>query len=367
MLPKADIERVLAPLESARPFPGRAYVDEEIFGFEEEHIFARSWLCAGREDEVALPGQWLRTRIARENVVVVRGPDLALRAFLDVCRHRGAALVSADCGRTARITCPYHGWTYELDGRLVKAPFAPNGFDPKQHPLHAVKVATWAGFVFVTLDGEAPPLEEAMGAIPPWLDPVRLATLQRKSRVTYEVFANWKLSIENFQESHHFPLVHRALEELTPTSDARTWLGGGLWLGGTMEIAGGAETVSLSGKRNGRPLIVDREERIVHDAMLFPTLLTSLQPDYLLTYRLVPLAVDRTRVIADVHFHPEAQEIADVVDFWATVNAEDKAICESQQKNARSRGFRPACYATVEEGMQAFDRIVARAYERGAR
>jgi Rieske 2Fe-2S family protein len=351
-------------LARARPLPGRAYVDASRFALERERIFARAWICVGREDEVALPGQWIREQVAGEPLLVVRGPDLALRALFDVCRHRGASLSGgARCGRARQLECPYHGWTYELDGRLAAAPFAPEGFVRAEHGLREARVDSWRGFLFVTLDAAAPPLAEWLEGAPPWLDAPTLSTLRRASRVEHVAHANWKLVAQNFQESHHFPRVHRALERFTPTAEADTWGPRGRWLGGTMRLRG-AETVSLSGERRGRPLLVPRDRAgVVWDALLFPTLLTSLQPDYLLTYRLVPESPERTRVVADVYLHAAAfgpeLDLKDVLHFWERVNAEDRAICEDQQRNARSCAFDPACYATVEEGVLAFDRLVA--------
>jgi Rieske 2Fe-2S family protein len=230
--------------------------------------------------------------------------------------------------------------------------------------------------VFVTL-GErdsTPELEEWLGETPPWLDELReLPHLARGRRRVYEVNADWKLCAQNFQESHHFPRIHRELEQLTPTEHANTWLPkSGPWLGGTMAIADGAETVSRGGSRRDRPFLVPPvRRRTVHDAMLFPSLLTSLQPDYLLTYRLTPLAPGRTRIDADVYFHPAALvpgfDADDVYTFWDRVNEEDRAICEDQQANARSRAFEPAGYLDVEEGVEAFDRMVARAHLAGRR
>jgi Rieske 2Fe-2S family protein len=341
MLARSEIEAVLAPLADARGFPARAFVDPEVFAFEQQAIFDRSWICVGREEEISLPGQWLRAELGPEPIVVVRGADLQLRAFFDVCRHRGASIVGRKaCGRTAKFECPYHGWTYELDGR----------------GLRAARVQIWRRFVLVAIADEV----VEMGEAPPWLE--ALGPLKLGRRKEWSTAANWKLAVENFQESHHFPRVHRALEALTPTRSADTWSErfASRWLGGTMDIEG-AETVSRTGALEGRPLI--GPERRVHDAHLFPLLLTSLQPDYLLVYRLSPLAPDRTRITFDVWFHPAANVDAPAVyELWDEINAEDRAIIEDQQMNARSRAFAPARYAPVEEGMHAFDRLVAQAY-----
>jgi glycine betaine catabolism A len=365
----ADIAAVLAPLDRARPLPPRAYWDEAVFAFEREEIFERAFLCVGREDEIDKPGEWLRAPVTEEGVLVVRGADLSVRAFYNVCRHRAATLLEGSSGRLPCIECPYHGWTYELSGALSAAPHAPPGFDLRAHGLRPVKLEAWQGFLFVTLDPEAPSIERALSGAPPWLSRA-LPPLRRGQRSAYEVRANWKLIVENFQESHHFPLVHPALDHLTPCDDAQSVLSDGPWLGGIMDLIPDAETVSKSGKRGGRPFLSpEGERRRVFDAMLFPGLLLSLQPDYLLTYRIYPEAPDRTRIIADTYFHPAAFSAgfdpSDVLLFWEEVNRQDRAICERQQVGVRSRGYTASRYTLVEDGVHAFDRLVARRYESG--
>jgi Rieske 2Fe-2S family protein len=273
-------------------------------------------------------------------------------------------LVQGECGRADAFVCPYHGWRYGLDGALDEAPYAAEGFDCDKHGLFALRAETWAGFVFVTAAADVPPLASFLGDVPPWLVEAPLSLLERAHRSSWEVAANWKLVVENFQESHHFPRVHPGLESLTPTSRASTWFGEGPWLGGTMELAGAAETVSTTGLLRGRPVIVGPgRARRVHDALLFPAMLTSLQPDYLLTYRLVPRGPASTIVVADVLLHPAAPagSADEVIAFWAATNAEDRAACERQQLGLRTRGFESAGYVTVEEGVHAFDVMVARA------
>ncbi len=370
----SELERVLAPLDTAAPLPSRAFTDDAVLSFERSAIFDRAWTCVGREDEIAHPGAWLRTPLGFGRVVVMRGVDLELRAFFDVCRHRAMPLLEGDQGRMETLTCPYHGWTYDSCGALREAPDTPDDFDRSEHGLRRARVATWGGFLFVTLDANAPTLPESLGEIPPWLSRVHLSTLVRGRRTRWEVAANWKLLVENFQEAHHFPRVHPGLEHVTPAARSSSITGDGPWLGGVMELVAGMQTVSLDGSRHDRPFIVPPEDRrLVHDAMLFPTLLTSLQPDYFLTYRLWPLASDRTEVTADVLFHPSAhqegvdpRDPCDVYDFWDRVNAEDRSVCERQQLGMRSGGWQPSRYARVEDGMHAFDRLVARAYLRGA-
>src|SRR5262245_26275638 len=163
-LDRRELDQVLAPIERARPFPSRAFTDERVFAFEEQRIFGHSWICVGSVDDLRLPGQWVREIVAGEPIAVVRGPDLRLRAFFDVCLHRGASLVSrAPCGRSERLQCPYHGWTYELDGRLTLAPFAAPSFDLANRRLRETHMDVWRGLVFVKLSDAPDPLEHWLG------------------------------------------------------------------------------------------------------------------------------------------------------------------------------------------------------------
>ncbi len=362
-LDRASLEQVLLPLAEARSLPAAAYTDDSVLAFERRAILAAGWTCLGRESDVMTPGSWITAEIACDSVIVMRGDDLELRAFYNLCVHRGVPLLSSESGRCANqtLTCQYHGWTYGTTGRLLSAPHTPPGFAREAHGLRPLRVETWQGFVFATRDREAPPVTAWMGTLPPWLAQTPLGHLVSGRTTRWETGANWKWLVANFQESHHFTRVHPELEKLTPNASAMTHHPpGSQWLGGTMEIE--AETVSRSGKLQGRPRIVREEARRVCDAMLFPTLLTSLQPDYFLTYRLEPLSATRTRVVADVLFHPaaKAESFPDVFDLWDTINAEDKAICEAQQVGVSSLGFVPGPYTTVDEGVHAFEQMIAR-------
>ena len=359
-----DLTGTLAAFDEARPLPPSACWDEDVFAFDRDAIFGRAWLCVGHASTLAAPGAWSLAPITPEGILVVRGDDGIVRAFYNVCRHRGAPLVDAPCGRAESLACPYHRWSYALDGALRAAPGARPSLDRSGAGLVPVRLAAWNGLLFVNLDPDAPDLDRALAGAPPWF--ADLPPLTRIGEARYEVRANWKLCVENFQESHHFPLVHPALEALTPTARAASLVGDGPWLGGLMDIVSSAETVSTSGRRHDRPFLVAEDaRRRVCDAHLFPGLLTSLQPDYFLTYRLHPIAPDRTLVIAETYAHPDCprgESITDVLGFWERVNAEDRAVCERQQIGIRSRGYAPVGYAAVEDGVHAFDRIVARRY-----
>ncbi|MGC4079509.1 MAG: aromatic ring-hydroxylating dioxygenase subunit alpha [Rubrivivax sp.] len=324
------------------------YGDSARFARERSRIFEREWICVGRVEDLSARGSFLRAPLTRAGVVVVRGADDVLRAFHAVCPHRGAAFVDRAEGSTERFVCPYHGFAFELDGRACA----------KSDNLSPVRLEQHSGFLFVTLSSDAPPLAEAYGEAPPWLARANLSNLLRARRVAYDVEADWKIVVENFQESLHFPTVHPALEAITPSARAETWTPfSGPWLGGLMPIVAEKETVSVSGELRGRALLVPEEDRrVVRDAMRFPNLLTSLQPDYLLTFTIFPLSPERTHVIASTYAR-EGGDIDDVLSFWSRVYEEDRVACERQHRGAISLPREPR-YTEVEEGAQAFVAMV---------
>jgi Rieske 2Fe-2S family protein len=337
MMTRAELEAVIAPLSRAAPLPSQAYLDPDVLALERRAIFDRSWSCIGLAEDVELPGSFVRQPNSR--LIAMRGEDLALRAMFDVCVHRGSTLLDGERGRVGRIECPYHGWSYDLAGRLqTKLP----AFEGARLPS-----------AFVTTMGPLVLVSRVESSLPPWRE---LPLVHRVHSDRWVTAANWKLLAENFQESHHFPRVHPKLEALTPYASSSSRHGEGPWLEGTMELT--AETVSLDGGTHGRPRIGPPR---VHDALLFPSTFLSLQPDYLLVYRLTPEAVDRTRVDFDVLAHPSVPSMPDVTDLWETINAEDRAICERQQLGIASGAWTPRAYDPSEDGTHAFDRKVAAA------
>jgi glycine betaine catabolism A len=355
------VRATLAVDSEARQLPGEAYGEA---GFTlDAAIFRDAWLPVAHASELAVPGTFVACEVFGERIVIVRGADLELRAFYDRCLHRGTPLTEGACGRAERLelVCPYHGLAYDLRGR-------PDGERARSlgvvaESLEAAPLAERFGFVFVA----ASPPRRALAdeTAPPWLERASMGLLRLARRSAHEVAANWKLLVQNFQESHHFPTVHPSLEAKTPAMRSTSQAFGGRFLGGTMEIVPGAETVSDSGRLSGRPFVAaEPDRRRVGDAHLFPGWLTSLQPDYFLSYGLMPLSPDRTRVVADIYVHAAAPQAADdaLHAFWDRTNAEDRAICERQQRGVSSPSYRPGPYAPSEDGMRAFDRLVAAAY-----
>jgi len=191
------------------------YSDEELLRRERARIFARSWQYGGRAEQVASPGSFLATDAGGIPILVTRDREGQLRAFLNVCRHRGAVLLEG-CGERATVQCHYHAWTYDLDGSLRNAPRSEReaGFDRSEWSLRPASVGTWGPFLFVNPDPGAPPLDEHLGDLPETLArDIDVGNLVFHSRVEFGANANWKIVVENFLECYHCPTAHPSFSE----------------------------------------------------------------------------------------------------------------------------------------------------------
>lgn len=365
---------VRLPLGAARTLPRAAYVDEAVYAHELAGALWPAFHLVCRAAEVAAPGAVRLESVLGTEILLTRGPDLVLRGFHNVCRHRGSALLDGHLASARAIVCPYHGQTYDLVGRAVPSndPTRPCPVPPGT-ALTPVRVDTWGGFVFASLDvspaAEHPTrtLAHALSPVPQALQELGLRSLRHVRRSSWELAANWKLVIENFLESHHYPSVHPALERLTPHRLADTLPDPFPWNGGLTVIDPAVETVSEDGLRHDRPFLPglpDEERDRVRDYHLFPTTLVSRQPDYLLTYRVEPLGVTRTRITHDLLVHAASTGPADdVVAAWDRTNAEDARVIERQQRGIGGRGYLPGLVAPVEDGLRRFLNEMADIYE----
>jgi glycine betaine catabolism A len=368
----AEVAPVRRPVERAHLLPPRVFHDPDVFAYEQEAWFARTWSCVGRESDAARPGEYFLANVADEAIVIVRGHDERLRAFYNVCRHRGSRLLTEQAGRLVRFQCPYHAWTYELDGTLRRAPHteALEGFATADNGLVDVRVETWQGFVFLTLADDGPSLLSFLADLPPLVERYPIARLARARRIEYDVGANWKVIAENYSECYHCPGVHPQLNRLTPYDRGRNLRSEGPWAGGWMELAGSAATMSTDGERHGRPPlpgITPEDEGRVYYFVIWPGLLLSLHPDYVMTHHVRPLGPERSRVACDWLFDPATMERpgfdpGDAIGFWDLTNRQDWAVCELQQQGTRSRAYVPGRYALLEDMVHAFDLMVADRY-----
>jgi Rieske 2Fe-2S family protein len=364
---------VLAPtLGESRTLPAEAYRSRSVFDWEAEHFFEGGWVCVGRGDDLAEPGDQRAFRIGSEGILVVRDLEGALRGFYNTCRHRGHELLEPDASRTLRaIKCPYHAWVYQLDGTLGAAPrFGDHpGFDKADYPLIAARIAEWHGWIFVNAAGDAPDLGEVVGNLDTLIEPWELERLFVGASHTYEIAANWKTITENYHECYHCPSIHPELCVVTPPDSGENFAHDGHWVGGSMELKDFAETMSLTGESGGVPIrgLNDKQLREVYYFGLFPNLLISLHPDYVMTHRFEPLGPGRTKVECQWLFPPEARDRPDfsptyASEFWDITNREDWLACESVYRGLSSQGFRQGPFAWSEDEVHAFMALVAQGY-----
>jgi Rieske 2Fe-2S family protein len=369
----ADLAETLAEFGRSRMLPRAAYTSPEVLEFELERLFAGSWVCVARAEDLAEEGARLAVRVGRVGVLLVRSGegDGGLRAFANVCRHRGHELLAAgDSGHGRAVICPYHAWSYRLDGSLLGAPGmreAP-GFDPDGHALVALPLEVWHGFVLVNASADAPPLERHLGALDRVVAPYRPEAMLAMATHEYLPEANWKVLCENYHECYHCPRIHPELCRVSPPTSGHNYDLPGAWVGGSMELRDGATTMSFDGS-GGAPIEGLDGERLhtVQYLHLLPNLLLSLHPDYVMTHLIEPLDPGRSRIVCTWYFPREVAEgpgfdPAYAVDFWDRTNRQDWAACESVQRGLSNPHFRPGPLAPNEDAVYRFERLIARAY-----
>ncbi|MGH9363234.1 MAG: aromatic ring-hydroxylating oxygenase subunit alpha [Thermoanaerobaculia bacterium] len=353
--------------------PREYFTSEEVFGLEQERIFGRHWLLAGHVSQLAGPGSYFVYGVGRESVLVVRDGEGAIRAFHNHCRHRGTRLCTEEAGTLGgAIRCSYHSWTYELDGALRAAPNMTGvaGFDRADYPLHPVALADWRGFLFLNLGPDPRPLAEALPALHGRFEHWPLPELRSAHQTAYEVAANWKLFFHNYSECMHCPTVHPHLNRLTPYRQTENDLDEGPVLGGPMWMTNREGSMTMHGERCAPPFAeLSAEERgRVYYYTLFPSAFLSLHPDYVLVHRAQPLALDRTRIVCDWLFHPDAIaapgfDPGPAIEFWDLTNRQDWELCANAYLGVASSAWEPGPYSELESQLAAFDRQYLRALD----
>lgn len=348
----------------AKTLPQSAYVSQDVFKQELRRIFAQQWLCIGRTEQLPHSGHYWLCEALGESIIVLRD-KAAIRAFYNVCRHRGTRLCTENGRFPQTIQCPYHAWTYALDGRLLGAPnmHGVAGFDTADYPLAAVATAVWEGFIFINLTSDPVPFATAYAPILTKFSDWQLDQLVIGHEIVYDVAANWKLIFQNYSECYHCPTVHPALNALTPYKNSSNDLEEGPILGGPMQLDNPQGSMTRSGRRCAPPLgnLSGADLGLVYYYTLFPTMFISLHPDYVLVHRLEATAVDRTRIVCQWLFAPETAvqpnfDPSDAVDFWHQTNQEDWEMCQRSQAGIQSRAYTPGPYSNLESVLAAFDR-----------
>jgi glycine betaine catabolism A len=373
-LEPAALAMSLAPFGQSTMLPRDAYVSDAVFAWEQRNLLEGGWMCIGRTESMARPNDQRAVSVGRAGVFLMRDQHGALRSFANACRHRGHELLPCD-GQTVNrpiVVCPYHAWSYQLDGSLRMTPgFESEHFDASSHGLVQLPCEEWHGWIFVDASGCAPSIERHLSGLEALIAPYEPERLVTKGRHEYVVNANWKIMNENYQECYHCPMIHPELCKASPPRSGANYThpGEGAWVGGWMEIREDMDTMSLDGKSSANVLrgLSGEGARRVEYLAVFPNLLISLHPDYVMTHLLTPLGPDRTRVECSWAFAPEDTELegfdpAFAVDFWDITNRQDWLACESVQRGLSSARAVPGPMSADEDGVYQFVTMVARAY-----
>lgn len=366
-------ELTIAPISRASTIPSTWYVDPRIFDLEIERVFERSWQLVGRIDQIAQAGAYFTCEVGREPLIVVRGRDEVVRAFSNVCRHRGGPVARGE-GVLRAFHCAYHGWSYDLDGSLRAAPElgAIDEFDKEAIVLPAARVEVLPPFVFVNLDAGALPLQTAVGDLPDHLsryDPKRLRLVATR---TYDVACNWKILLDNFLECYHCPLLHRN------TVAANVDLGGYVvesydWYSrhgfGSVHPDKLRPVTEAEGSRQDGMIHRDAassQEQVRYTYCFFPNFAINLLPGWLITFRVVPVSVDRSIVLRDFLCEDQEKSLAELAQdsaltYYEKVFAEDVEMVQLVQRQLRSKSYTRGRYSVRhEQGVYHFHTVLRR-------
>ena len=361
-----------------KSLPSSYYYAPEMFAREKERIFVSEWFCAGREEDLPLPGTVFVREVLGESILIARTKEGALKAHYNVCRHRGSRLCDSSSEArwgvkfresitpSATIRCPYHQWTYALDGSLLSVPFLRESedFQKKDFSLYPVGLECWGGFFFVNLCSpqDSHSLDSQLKNVPERLKRYPLAELRTSRTIRYEVAANWKIILENYNECYHCGSVHPELCEVVP--DFRRGGSGLDWENG-IPHRDGATTFTWDGTtpRASFPGLNDYERVRHRGELVYPNLMLSLSCDHVAAFLIWPLSPEHTTIECRFLFHPDEIakadfEPSDAVDFWDLTNRQDWSICERVQQGLKTRVHKFGHYAPMEDDSADIRRYV---------
>ncbi len=361
-------------VDGTRTLPGKYYHSSEIYQEEVEKIFYKFWIYACRAEEISAIGDYKLIKVEDESLILTRDKSGKIQALFNVCSHRGTQLCAEPSGnfKAGSIQCPYHAWTYSLDGKLLGAPLMKeeNGFKKEECALPQASVYIWEGFVFINLDKKPIPFEKHMEALMGKFSDWKMEELRIAHHIKYELNCNWKLILQNYQECYHCPGVHPKLAELTPVQSAQHDAEKGAVIGGFMDLTKERGSMTMDGEAAAPPICDvsgDDLQRIYYYS-IFPNLLLTPHPDFVLFHHITPLGPEK--IINDCYwlFRPEviddsaAQErIKSAVDFWDLTNKQDWQVCEQMQVGTKSKRFTRGYYSGREDILHQLDKEVLKA------
>ncbi|SEH76226.1 Rieske 2Fe-2S family protein [Mycolicibacterium rutilum] len=337
---------------------GDYYVSDAVFAAEQERIFEASWICAVRSSDLAAPGRFKKVQVGRESVLLVRGRDGLLRAFLNICRHRGAQLCTDPEGTVKRnLRCPYHSWTYGLDGKLTAAPNLATLTDETGAPIDRyryglvpVALTEWLGYAWVCLSDTPPPFDDVIAEAAATLgdaDAINrygIGGLDVGRRITYDVAANWKLIVENFMECYHCSSIHPELVGVLPEFSRGVAAQANIGAGAEFGSAVAGFTVDGTAGFDRLPGITDEQDRRYYAITVKPTVFINLVPDHIIFHRMYPVSPARTIVECDWLYTADVltsgRDISSSVELFHRVNQQDFDACERTQPSMASRAYR---------------------------
>ena len=344
------------PLERAKTIPNTWYTSPEVYDTERAAVFARTWQMVGRSEQVAAPGSFVTAEVAGDPILVIRGDDSVLRAFFNVCRHRAAPIVNEPCGSVTKLRCRYHGWTYNLSGRLIGLPEfdGVQDFCKEDNGLPPVSVGEWGGMVWVHLDPPREPLDTYLRPIASWLESRGGLGLTWYARKSYELACNWKVAIDNYLDGgYHVNYVHPSLAGVIDYGDYRT-------------ACDGNTVVQTSPLKAGDGIAGKTRTGDAAYWWLYPNFMLNATAGVMDTNLVQPLGVDRCRVVFDFYFSADADEQfkRDSVAMGEQVQDEDVGICEEVQRGLNSRSYSTGRFSVKREnGGHYFHQVLGRALQ----
>jgi Rieske 2Fe-2S family protein len=378
-----NLAKIRALLDARQPnhaLPQAFYTDPEVFAFDLEAIYAATWLLIGFEPEISTPGATLALTIGRSPIVIVRGHDGALRGFFNSCRHRGSQICQDGRATQSWLICPYHQWTYGLDGTLANAPRMPDGFDRTQHSLRPIHVETVAGAIYVCLAADPPEFDTFRAEIEPLLAPHNLANAKLAFESTLVERANWKLVMENARECYHCIARHPELSLTFPVKGRRTVqfadaqrldgfrtrmdaaglpmgpVEGPWWQAMRFPLNEGMTTFSMDGRPTCKKLMCDAAGGDIGTMRwaLEPHCFAHATSDVTFLFSALPTGPEETVVVSKWLVHKDAVEGVDytidgLTELWTKTNLQDRDLCETNQRGVNSLGYIPGPYNTETE------------------